>query len=77
MEVSRKKCTSCGEEKSIGEFGMRSQFRKNDGTQLRASFCKKCMVKRSYDWQTRNKKRYLEYMRNYRKNHKTKEHGTA
>ena len=50
-----KKCSNCGIEKPLEEFGNRKKA--HDGKQ---SYCKKCMREKSKKWKEENKDKYLE-----------------
>lgn len=58
-----KRCTKCGEEKPKSEFWKRKKYK--DGL---AYHCKQCAKKENDEYRKKNKKKFLEYGRQYRKN---------
>jgi len=59
-----KTCKDCKKEKPLTEFGTRKNYN-NGGDDYIKSFCKKCMVQRTYAWREKNKKKYLDYQKKY------------
>ena len=66
----KKLCKDCGEEKNINKFVFRSyrlKTGKNEGKQIRHTYCKLCMVRRSKEWIEKNREKYRNYQNNYKK----------
>jgi len=60
-----KKCQDCKKEKPLTEYSTR----KNGvgETKYLFSFCKPCMTLRTRKWQMKNKDKWNEYQRNYKR----------
>ncbi len=67
-----KKCTKCSEEKSIDEF-FKDKANLTDG---RYSICKKCKQDSTYKWREKNKDKYNELAKKWRKNNPNNLYGS-
>lgn len=62
-----KHCNDCQAYKPFSEFSRRTT---RAGTITVAAYCRKCMVRRSREWQNKNRERYNGYQRVYTKRKK-------
>ena len=60
-----KTCKDCKKDKPLSEFGTRKNYNNNDNGDYIKSFCKGCMIKRTYKWREKNPKKYKDYQTDY------------
>ena len=60
--METKKCSKCGVEKELGEFGRAGKYLRSD--------CRCCQKKYSKNYYKENKEKIKEYKKNYREDNK-------
>lgn len=65
-------CNDCSLTKTLGDFYKRIA---PSGNIVRTPYCKECMIRRSREWQRKNKAKYRAYQRKWQKEYYKKNHG--